>query len=134
MGGAVRPSPQHSSADFQHLVTAVCACNRTRCSACGRSLPPCYNTSDHAGRRWQGVVCEQELHVDRNCMRTYGFLQALSHTALSGNRAAAGSKHRWVQEQWYAATGLYDHEQAFTGWCYWGPSSLPKSVSLCITY
>ena len=68
----------------------------------------------------------------RSCVLTgtargmYGLLQALSHAALPGKGAAAGSKHRQAEEQGYAATGLYDHEQAFTSWCYWGPSSLPR--------
>lgn len=42
----------------------------------------------------------------------------------------AGRKHRWG----YAASRLYGHEQVFTRWCCWDPSSLPRVPAKLLTF
>lgn len=108
---------------FQHLIAGMCAGNRTRHHVCSRSWPSWATIPLTTQEEGDEVSC-----VDRDRTLTQGLLQALSHAALPGTRAAVGSKQTSV------GAGLHDHEPACTNWCYWGPSSLPKSVFLCITY
>lgn len=48
------------------------------------------------------------------------------------NKAVAGAstEHKWG----YVASWLYGHEQAFTRWCCWGPSSLPRVPVKLLTF